>query len=64
MLPDFPELKTELDKFIGAKLRTKIRSRDSVVSQIRAFTQHEGTNQRYKQLGSDGNIVEEGFQLM
>ena len=64
MLPDFPELKAELDNYIRVKLRRKMDARDSVVSQVRQYTQHEGLTQRYKQLGPDGKVVEEGFQIL
>jgi hypothetical protein len=64
VLPDFPELKAELDNHIRVKLRRKMDARDSVVSQVRQHTQHEGLIQRYKQLGPDGKVVEEGFEVL
>jgi hypothetical protein len=64
VLADFHELKTELDNYIRVKLRRKMDARDSVVSQVRQYTQHEGLIQRYKQLGPDGKVVEEGFEVM
>jgi hypothetical protein len=63
MLPDFPELKAELERLVLAKLREKIRSRDPLVLEIRSFTQHEGNLQRYQQRPT-GNVVEEGFEMM
>jgi hypothetical protein len=60
MLPDFPVLKTEIQKIILAKLRQRIDTSDSVLSQIKRFTQHEGTEMRYEQHG--GEIVQEGFE--
>jgi hypothetical protein len=64
MLPDFPELKAELDNYIRFKLRKKMDAQDSVVSQVKHYTQHEGLIQRYKQLGPDGKVVEEGFEVL
>jgi hypothetical protein len=64
VLPDFPELKAELDNYIRVRLRKKMDARDSVVSQVRQYTQHEGLIQRYKQLGPDGKVVEEGFEVL
>jgi hypothetical protein len=64
LLPDFPELKAELDNYLRVKLRRKMDARDSVVSQVRQYTQHEGLLQQYKQLGPDGKVVEEGFEVL
>lgn len=58
MLPDFPALKNEIQKIIFAKVRHRVDSSDSVLSQMRRFTQHEGYEMRYEQHG--GTSVQEG----
>ena len=60
MLPDFPGLKTEIQRVILAKLRLRIATGDPVLSQIKGFTQHEGREMRYEQYG--GETVQEGFE--
>lgn len=62
MLPDFPDLKAEIERILLARLRAKIHTKDPVVAQIRRFTQHEGRRQRYEQRPS-GKVVEDGFEL-
>lgn len=62
MLPDFPDLKAEIERILLARLQAKIRTKDPVVAQIRSFTQHEGRLQRYEQQPS-GQVVEDGFEL-
>lgn len=60
MLPDFPALKTELQKIILAKLRLRIDTGDPVLAQIKGFIQHEGREMKYEQHG--GGTVQEGFE--
>jgi hypothetical protein len=50
MLPDFPKLKTEVQRDVVARIRRRAESADSVVSQIKRFTQHEGRNMRYDRI--------------
>ena len=52
MLPDFPELKTELQKIILSKVRHRMNTIDPVLSQIKRFTQHEGQELRYERVGA------------
>jgi len=61
MLPDFPEFKTELSKFILAKIRGKINNKDPLLASIRRFVQHEGRRFQYEQMPS-GEVVEQPFE--
>jgi hypothetical protein len=51
MLPDFPELKAEVQKFVLAKLRSLVDTGDPVLRQIKGFNQHEGQKMQYEQQG-------------
>jgi hypothetical protein len=50
MLPDFPKLKTEVHRDVLAKIRRRVDRADSVVSQIKRFSQHEGRDMRYERM--------------
>jgi len=50
MLPDFPELKAELERITVAKIRHRTKTIDPVLSQIKRFTQHEGQEFRYERV--------------
>jgi hypothetical protein len=52
MLPDFPELKTEVQKIALAKLRHRVNTIDPVLSQVKRFTQHEGRELRYERVNA------------
>src|ERR1035437_893177 len=58
MLPDFPELKTELQRIILSKIRHRTNTIDPVLSQIKRFTQHEGQELRYERV--DAPTVQNG----
>ena len=58
MLPDFPSLKDEIEKVAFAKLRRRVDTGDPVFSEVRRFSQHEGSEMRYEQYG--GTSVQEG----
>lgn len=60
MLPDFPAIKAEVQNLVLTKLRRRVDTGDPVLSQVRRFRQHEGTQMRYEQHG--GKIVQEGFE--
>jgi len=60
MLPDFPALKAEVLKLVLTKLRQRVDTGDPVLSRVRRFRQHEGTQMRYEQQG--GSTVQEGFE--
>jgi DNA topoisomerase IB len=60
MLPDFPTLKAEVERIILTGLRQRVRRGDPILSKIKGFTQHEGTQLRYEQQG--GTTVQEGFE--
>lgn len=62
MLPDFPDLKAEVQKFLIAKLRHRVDTGDPVLSQIKSFMQHEGRQMRYEQYG--GTSVQEEAEKM
>ena len=50
MLPDFPKLKTEVHRDVLAKIRRKVNQADSVLAEIKTFTQHEGRDMRYERV--------------
>jgi len=50
MLPDFPKLKTEVHRDVLARIRRRVDRADSVVSQIKRFSQHEGRDMRYERI--------------
>jgi hypothetical protein len=62
MLPDFAELKAELNRVLLAKLRRKIDEKSPVLRGIRRFIQREGTVQRYEQR-PHGKMIENQFQM-
>jgi hypothetical protein len=58
MLPDFPKLKAEVHRDVLAGIRRRADSADSVVSQIKRLSQHEGRDMRYDRI--DAPPVESG----
>ena len=50
MLPDFPKLKTEVHRDVLVRIRRRVDRADSVVSQIKRFSQHEGRDMRYERI--------------
>jgi hypothetical protein len=60
MLPDFPDLKAEIQKIILARLRRRVDTGDAVFARVKKFIQHEGREMRYEQRG--GGVVQEGFE--
>jgi hypothetical protein len=58
MLPDFPKLKAEVHRDVLARIRRRADSADSVVSQIKRLSQHEGRDMRYDRI--DAPPVESG----
>jgi hypothetical protein len=52
MLPDFPKLKAEVHRDVLARIRRRADSADSVVSQIKRLSQHEGRDMRYDRIGA------------
>lgn len=58
MLPDFPKLKAEVHRDVLARIRHRADSADSVVSQIKRLSQHEGRDMRYDRI--DAPPVESG----
>jgi hypothetical protein len=58
MLPDFPKLKTEVHRDVLSRIRRRADSADSVVSQIKRLSQHEGRDMRYDRI--DAPPVEGG----
>jgi len=58
MLPDFPSLKAEMQKLVEAKMHHLVDTGDPVLSQIKRYTQHEGTDTQYEQHG--GKTVRSG----
>jgi hypothetical protein len=62
MLPDFPEFKAELSKFLLAQIRQKINQTSPILRGIKRFTQHEGSLHKYEQL-PEGAVVENQFQM-
>jgi hypothetical protein len=62
MLPDFPKLKAEVHRDILAKIQRKVRQSDSVLAEIKTFTQHEGRDMRYERI--DAPPVQNGPEEM
>jgi len=58
MLPDFPKIKSEVHRDVLARIRRRADGADSVVSQIKRFSQHEGRDMRYDRV--DAPPVESG----
>jgi hypothetical protein len=58
MLPDFPKIKSEVHRDVLGRIRRRADSADSVVSQIKRFSQHEGRDMRYDRV--DAPPVESG----
>jgi hypothetical protein len=52
MLPDFPELKSELEKLFLFRLQQRSKNLDPVLAQVRRFTQREGQDMRYDRIGA------------
>ncbi len=59
MLPEFPKLKSEIHSQLLARIRRRIEAADPVVSQIKAFTQHEGQRMRYERLDAPSAEINE-----
>lgn len=62
MLPDFPELKGEIQKITLAKIRHRTTTIDPVLSQIKRFTQHEGHELRYERV--DAPTIQNGPEVI
>lgn len=60
MLPDFPGLKSELERAIVARLRYRVDTGDSVFSLVKKFIQHEGTLMQVERHGQE--TVREGYE--
>ena len=60
MFPDFPALRTEIERIITAKLRHSVDIGYLVLAQIKRIRQVEGSEMRYEQLGA--GKVQEGFE--
>jgi len=50
MLPDFPKLKAEVHRDVLGKIRRRVDRADSIMSEIKRFTQHEGRDMRYERV--------------